>query len=1209
MQQCTRSIYLTVLVSQCVCKVCRRIEMLCNYAPTYTIGRPLQATSLGVTSSSQKMDPSNSGSGNQGSNANQLGLYQNLDVQHWARQREELRQMRAVIEDAERRIDFGMYTHLQQLRQQEIMQQQQLLRQLQLQQQQQTATPQFNGMIRPPAPHIQFSGIPPASAFPYVNLGSSSVADAPRIIEVESDETTPATFPNSNLAIRNDTAPGISSQEYSQPSQPHTLYRKDLQPMYSNVQYSQAGPSNNSQASKNSLLANPLLLSSAQVDHYSPMTNQEEGHTRITNPMRNNARTSSAYPQASNAPRQHNWERNELVSIHPQATRINKQIVIPSKSSDVQPLTQIRPILDSSNAQPYVFAPKELSGQFQNGSGNVQTTNAEASRSFNARATNAVHYTIPPGPGQMPIRKGTHQEPVSSTVASEMATEHATDIALTPGFGPAQVMHLPGIDQDYPLPSPDHGSTVKEGQTSSAGSKHSDGVRVMAPPTSPHKREAHTLVPVASSASAPENSSKSEPLLETSSDSEFSALSNLNELLAGQNQWSGDASSRILKSVLGTANEHSVMDKNSSDEAVQFVQPHRASNIALTSSLPASIPRQHPESQGLKEELGPPSSPMAQISQILDLHESTSASGTSAPTLPNGEAPEDHGTTQNLSQPQTPYANPYRAGDASTPQARLFEVPLPPVSTTDTTTPRTPQRAGKAPSTVTPPSANANRSTLAHDVMRALRQPSTKRKRDDPNENDPATAVGFPLVKRGRTTSVGGESSGQAVGDAEFVLKNAPQHAQPPPPGSQLASVPFRDAQGRPCQWKWMSYGGVFRWCLLPISTVEERKPQSYQHLSPAVSAMRSQPNQGSASHPQSEAGMSMTKQPIPVNKEPALRQDTHIPTASHSSKAPESIDIVSSSGAGSSSKVQSSRAGRPKQTVKGGPRPIPVPENASDIIITPTQSSKGLESRIPTGIVSSFEAKIPTTSRPQSSQVKPSKQTANGGPRPIPAQKVAHGVPLTPKVVAPKLPLFLPSSESPPPLNHVSSPSPQQTYSRLSKVPIVELGPSLAKFKSRVHSAKERNLSETNAHPASSFRDLDSPRNAEPLFGRPSGALAAASVKKPLTTSKWKTSGSTVYVLIPKVDTSDWPSHSNSKSKAPGSTKPSHLSERKQHDDQDAASGYVTDFARRLTRRPCLWKNCHAVLDSAEKLLKHVKSVHGAEMDDQVCFSLYTIR
>ena len=63
------------------------------------------------------MDPSGLGAGNQGQPPNQVGIYHNLDLQQWMRQREDLRQMKAVIEDAERRMEMGMLSQLNQQQQ------------------------------------------------------------------------------------------------------------------------------------------------------------------------------------------------------------------------------------------------------------------------------------------------------------------------------------------------------------------------------------------------------------------------------------------------------------------------------------------------------------------------------------------------------------------------------------------------------------------------------------------------------------------------------------------------------------------------------------------------------------------------------------------------------------------------------------------------------------------------------------------------------------------------------------------------------------------------------------------------------------------------------------------------------------------------------------------------------------------------------------
>ena len=218
----------------------------------------------------------------------------------------------------------------------------------------------------------------------------------------------------------------------------------------------------------------------------------------------------------------------------------------------------------------------------------------------------------------------------------------------------------------------------------------------------------------------------------------------------------------------------------------------------------------------------------------------------------------------------------------------------------------------------------------------------------------------------------------------------------------------------------------------------------------------------------------------------------------------------------------------------------------------------------------------------------------------------------LPPNVPELRPPLFLPSSESPPSSTTGSS-LPIRRSSGL--IPVVELELTPRKLKSKARLVQENGLPKTDVSSTGTSLGsavVDSIAEAEPLFGRPTGALAVASSGEQQGLRRPR---SKVYVLIPTVDKRPWhfptankTGHSSQKEQTVGEWSIGVFmepclplimlyAERKRHRGKFLVmqcimnsklisplvedSSYVQDFARRLIRRRCLWKGCQAILDS----------------------------
>ena len=254
--------------------------------------------------------------------------------------------------------------------------------------------------------------------------------------------------------------------------------------------------------------------------------------------------------------------------------------------------------------------------------------------------------------------------------------------------------------------------------------------------------------------------------------------------------------------------------------------------------------------------------------------------------------------------------------------------------------------------------------------------------------------------------------------------------------------------------------------------------------------------------------------------------------------------------------------------------------------------------------VVSMEYVSVPNTSTTSVPASRPS-----GPPAPIDSA-------LPPNVPETRPPLFLPSPESPP-SSTTGSPLPIRRSSGL--IPVVELELTPRKLKSKARLVQENGLPKTDVSSTGTSLDsvvVGSIAEAEPLFGRPTGALAVASSGEQQGLRRPR---SKVYVLIPTVDKRLWrlpitstkenkTSHSSQKEQTVGEWSIEFFmepclslimsyAERKRHRGKFLVmqcivnsklisplvedSSYVQDFARRLIRRRCLWKGCHAILDS----------------------------
>ncbi|KAF8524754.1 hypothetical protein JB92DRAFT_3140467 [Gautieria morchelliformis] len=1031
------------------------------------------------------MESSGHGAGNQGQPSNQVGLHQNLALQQWMQQREDLRQMKAVIEDAERRMEMGMLS--------------------QLNQQQQMAPSLFGG---PPVSSVFSPGLAPPYSNPAPTARSPPLNESARIVEIGSDPFSPngsPTMANSNFATRNTPPQALSHVS----SQRGPSYASASQPGPSNMQYTYGRPQSQHGGQRlNNIPFSTSSASHAQRNQYTSSQQFQQGQSQAINA------TYQPPPQMTNQPsHQINAGQHDRVATA-YASAVSRQAGSQSNAT-AQPSSH-----NFSGAQngvePRQSNPRQdPSSQSLGGHAHSNTHGAIGKTSL------PISYTIPPGPGQIPLRRSAHATGTQMS-APNKTTAATGDIALTPGFGPAQATKPPIMAQDVSPSAHQSNSTSSRTvppQASTVGQSHVSEAQSSGPLTSPIRRAAHTLVPVSSSPTVAPGVLPSQMHGEAASDPHLAALVDLNKLLASHDQWSDAASNRIIHSVLGASDEPPTSGDASTSQVV--VHPTPTSKKPLpTSGKPSE------QTQTVR-----PPSPLAVVTQIMNAHESKSAAGEA--TLPKDDNSKRTSPKPGHlpSQPQIPHHN-Y--------QSRFVNGVVPPSGVAGVSNPHTPValRRGVSPTTT----SSANRDTLAHDIIRALQPPSTKRKRVETQGGeggDNNASVESPLAKRSKTATVSASGASQTAAVSGVTNKSDVRY-----PREGTGSVPAAPVQQPPLprfnQWPIQAYQSFPSTSQGQYSTPSYANPFQFQWV----------PVQGpqNISYPPAQSS-SYFKPAVPW-------QPHSVPLSWPPYAAPYGQD----------------------RQPEAGPSAPQHPKRAANVEHVSIPS-------------------IPAASNPseRSADTQPIKHPTTAlTPRP---SEVATANSISSPKGNSRTPLFLPSSESPPGSPPLGS-SPSQKPSGL--IPVIELGPSLSKLKSKTHLVKGGGFPKSEASSPSPL--LDPASDAEPFFGVPTGALAIASSNEVVTESPpgvtsqatFRRSRSEVYVLIPNVDTTEWLYSSGSPT-----PEKEHLSERRRPIDKD--SFLVQDFARRLIRRPCLWKNCHAVLDSAEKLLKHVKVMHGTHAGDEL--------
>ena len=502
---------------------------------------------------------------------------------------------------------------------------------------------------------------------------------------------------------------------------------------------------------------------------------------------------------------------------------------------------------------------------------------------------------------------------------------------------------------------------------------------------------------------------------EATPDIHLSALEALNNLLADHDQWSDDASSRILNSVLGTSNEPRISETRTPSQVAVHPYPQDM-------ALPA-FEQAHAITS---------LSPQTEVLQIMDTHAS---SFVTEPALP-----ENSSQARSSPRPKFPTLQPQIR------HHRHFDHPnavvLPGMD--NGYDPRTPIGTGRGITATTPSSNQANRHTLAQDIIRALRPPSTKRKRNATQNDewmDRNVSEESPLSKKSRMVPFCGAPHTGIVNGVENALENDRLREDTrsiPTAAMQRPHAPGFDTQ---------PVLGILDFQLPHYRSTELQRPPSHPVPSPQGTWQNSMNLVGQPSQHIENSGIWQTSNGLPLNWSPTSQPSGEV----HPPPEP------------------------PRQNQTANRQPISVSNNTSTLTSAQAPQQSGLSMNEP---------------------ISP------------------------PQATVPRTPLFLPSSESPPPSPSVGySPS----WKPSSLIPVVELGRPLSKLKSRAHLVK--GLPKADVISASTSRDSNS--EAEPFFGKPTGALAGSDLvsKSPGLTSsiKIRRSRSRVYVLIPKVDTRAW--------------------------------------------------------------------------------------
>ncbi|KIJ56504.1 hypothetical protein M422DRAFT_22666 [Sphaerobolus stellatus SS14] len=623
-------------------------------------------------------------------------------------------------------------------------------------------------------------------------------------------------------------------------------------------------------------------------------------------------------------------------------------------------------------------------------------------------------------------------------------------------------------------------------------------------------------------------------------------LAVLEELLADHESWSGEASHRIVQSVLGssggddevvassTPKANAINAQSNANEAqtnTNNVQTNMALNSQTNSSnsqtsasnMQLNINNTHlannaqantnnvqmDEGDRQMQLLTVPKSAGGQTSSVAMSGRPNASNASVHVAVPDPSHPADFNarTTHNVAVESI--------GNSAHRQGVLSALATPSV------TPFTPNGADTKAGTDTP--ASADRKSLAQSLLRALRPPSAKRKRER-DESNIDGAADSPLAKKGKTGPTPA-ASGQGI-------PNGLAPGTYPRPALQLTPPVQVPSLTTPRQVPTLT---------APRPSRQPTAGQVYSYQIPQYA----RPSTSSAA-----PAISQAHQPVPYTM--SLQTPFH----------PSSYTTYYAAA----------------QTANRNPSIIPSPVQLSQPQTAPTQRvfwrtpmTTITSLSVPSYAASSASPKPPIAS--SSYLALPSSSNKHQGPQPS-----SHSAPTAPATVAAgassssREPLFLPSSLSPTPAPVSSA----KTQTQFKKMPVIELSP----LRKEMPNSKAQQPLANPSVPTIQDKGVSAPlttpavKNASPTKNK------ASSVKGV------KPSGHKPYVLIPRIP------GLISKGKRQDASMSNDTSrlDRRQQDVLDEES----DFQKRLIRRPCLWKDCHAILDSTEKLLKHVKRVHG---------------
>ncbi|KAF8528846.1 hypothetical protein BU17DRAFT_60622 [Hysterangium stoloniferum] len=1092
---------------------------------------------------------------NTGQGSNQVGFYQDFTLQRWVQQRQALREMKAVIEEAERNMEYNLEDHIH--RQNEI-------------------NTSGGGQIAPQLltthatdPYTSQTDVS-TRPMPYINA-PQVIDGSTRIVEVDSVSSSPAGPSNASRSISirtNQTAPQIN---YPVSSRTNDLAIRQNPP--SSVGGSQSHNISNgagAQLNQNHALGhqahaqtNDLVIRQNFLSSLGDSQSYNISNGARTQFNQNYALVPQSHAQTSSG--NTNWIPNDVAHTYiPQLTQSHMSesptTSFPSRASQHQmsrmnvlngqraapftpsygsngdatgsiyfaipptPAQEKQPI-QAGNSQPSQPPTSVLSRVYQNQIPHANTVNDQHAARFtpsygsSGDDTGSIFFAIPPTSVQekQPIQAGSSQPPPppplqdiahSLTLSKEISA--ADNIQRSPSPEPETTTSTKGINTLVPVASPSVPVNQPEIQEISPDVALSAADNIQrstssGPETTTSTKGINTLVPVVFP-SVPVNQPE---IQETSLDAALSPLAAINELLADHGQWSEDASSRILQSIL-----------EGSDES-----PNREhSNTSQNGLVPKDFDELPGSSNVIREVLPD--------SQTVSTFSSTSRAD-GALVTPDDRLQADQPTS--LEAPELPVV-------------------------IQLSSPHTPAKAGPG-SSVLPSSASANKDTLARDIMRALRPSSAKRKRVD---SDGSPLASMPLSKKSKNAlggpsgvnMLGGDDSrasirqealaepaqAASISSSEQKAADKPQlstHSQPSPLVYKHNAAPSGPLQNQPLAgpsnyqhaprypgigipWNSMSSSTT-----IPMGFPQGRHPQHLYYVPPP-------------SYPE----LVHQGQPPPVSRQYGFVPQRQFPQrtnqGSHTNGPGGTITSLSSQ---DRQQGQERREAIPINGFAPVPKAtiVPLPNQPRLVHQGPIQSvpqqSGFTPQRQPPHLANQL-SHANSPGKPLTVDMSLSSQDAQQGQR-RPEVAPSNGFTPGPKTSTPpapspkrtpREPLFLPS-ESPPPV----SASPTRPS---NKIPVVELGPPLSKLKLKAHLAKS---------------DILRPANKNGILP----------------------TGKQLYVLIPKLRG---------------------LTVAKDFKREGMAQASAKSFNEDGMRRS---KFIEFTVASREKLIKHTKLIHGEGDDD----------